>query len=89
MYKIYIELLEKIFWFEFSITVFLTGIMGAYMKLYDKNSWLYKESQKEKWPYNTGSMATWRIIFTLTFVGGAFSIAFLGEIITKLIEILK
>lgn len=54
-----------------------------------KISWLYKESQKEKWPYNTGSMATWRIIFTLTFGGGAFSIAFLGEIITKLIEILK
>lgn len=28
------------------------GVYGAYLKLYDKNSWLYKESQQEKWPYN-------------------------------------
>ena len=83
------NLLIYTFLFIISFIVFFLGVWGAYLKLYDKNSWLYKESQKEKWPYNTGSMATWRIIFTLTFVGGAFSIAFLGEIITKLIEILK
>ena len=83
------NLLTYTFLFIISFIVFFLGVWGAYLKLYDKNSWLYKESQKEKWPYNTGSMATWRIIFTLTFGGGAFSIAFLGEIITKLIEILK
>ena len=83
------DILEGFLWIFFYFFLFLLGVYGAYLKLYDKNSWLYKESQKEKWPYNTGSMATWRIIFTLTFGGGAFSIAFLGEIITKLIEILK
>ena len=83
------ELYRELLWFLFSIIMLLLGLYLIYLKLYDKNSWLYKESQKEKWPYNTGSMATWRIIFTLTFGGGAFSIAFLGEIITKLIEILK
>lgn len=83
------DILEGFLWIFFYFFLFLLGVYGAYLKLYDKNSWLYKESQKEKWPYNTESMATWRIIFTLTFGGGAFSIAFLGEIITKLIEILK
>ena len=83
------ELLKYVLICVVSFIISFVGFWGAYLKLYDKNSWLYKESQKEKWPYNTGSMATWRIIFTLTFGGGAFSIAFLGEIITKLIEILK
>ena len=83
------DLLIYTFLFIISFIVFFLGVWGAYLKLYDRNSWLYKESQKEKWPYNTGSMATWRIIFTLTFGGGASSIAFLGEIITKLIKILK
>ena len=83
------ELYRELLWFLFSIIMLILGLYLIYLKLYDKNSWLYKESQKEKWPYNTESMATWRIIFTLTFGGGAFSIAFLGEIITKLIEILK
>ena len=66
------NLLIYTFLFIISFIVFFLGVWGAYLKLYDKNSWLYKESQKEKWPYNTGSMATWRIIFTLTFGGGAF-----------------
>ena len=66
------NLLTYTFLFIISFIVFLLGAWGAYLKLYDKNSWLYKESQKEKWPYNTGSMATWRIIFTLTFGEGHF-----------------
>ena len=86
MYKIYIELLEKIFWFEFSITVFLTGIMGAYMKLYDKNSWLYKESQQEKWPYNFDSQSSWRIILLLIIGGG---VAFLAGLIGIISDIIK
>ena len=86
MYKIYIELLEKIFWFEFSITVFLTGIMGAYMKLYDKNSWLYKESQEKEWPYNFDSQSSWRIILLLIIRGGG---AFLAGLIGIISDIIK
>ena len=43
--------------------------MGAYMKLYDKNSWLYKESQEKEWPYNFDSQSSWRTIFIVTFSG--------------------
>ena len=34
----YIELLENIFWMEFGLTGVISGIMGGYMKLYDKNN---------------------------------------------------
>jgi hypothetical protein len=89
MYKIYIELLEKIFWFEFSITVFLTGIMGAYMKLYDKNSWLYKESKEKEWPYNFDSQSSWRTIFIVTFSGAVFSFRFFKETFSLLKKLLN
>ena len=47
--NLFVELLENVFWMEFCLTAFITGIMGGYMKLYDKNSWMYKESQEEEW----------------------------------------
>ena len=88
MYKIYIELLEKIFWFEFSITVFLIGIMGAYLKLYDKNSWLYKESEGKSWLYDLSGMRSWGLIFAMTvWIIGFYTSLY--EIIAKLIELFK
>ena len=52
----YIELLENIFWMEFGLTGVISGIMGGYMKLYDKNSWLYKESEGKNWLYDLSGM---------------------------------
>ncbi len=65
----YIELLENIFWFEFSLTIFIVGVMGAYMKLFDKNSWLYKESHEDEISNNTGKIHTWGIILCLILGG--------------------
>ena len=55
----YIELLEKIFWMEFGLTGVISGIMGGYMKLYDKNSWLYKEAHDGSQLYNTNNIRNW------------------------------
>ena len=42
------DILEGFLWIFFYFFLFLLGVYGAYLKLYDKNSWLYKESQQEK-----------------------------------------
>ena len=65
----YIELLENIFWMEFGLTGVISGIMGGYMKLYDKNSWLYKEAHDESQLYNTNKIHTWGIILCLILGG--------------------
>jgi len=57
-------------WKFFYFFLFLLGVYGAYLKLYDKNSWLYKESQQEKWSYNFDSQGSWRIILLLIIGGG-------------------
>jgi len=80
------ELYRELLWFLFSIIMLLLGLYLIYLKLYDKNSWLYKESQKEKWPYNFNSQGSWRIILLLIIgVGGAF-LAGLIRIISDIIK---
>ena len=59
------------------------------MKLYDKNSWLYKESQEKEWPYNFDSQSSWRTIFIVTFSGAVFSFRFFKETFSLLKELLN
>lgn len=84
----YIELLENIFWMEFGLTGVISGIMGGYMKLYDKNSWLYKESEGKNWLYDLSGMRSWGGIFIMIVWGVGFYTS-LYEIIAKLIELFK
>ena len=80
----YIELLENIFWMEFGLTGVISGIMGGYMKLYDKNSWLYKEAHDVSQLYNTNNIRNWGVILNLIISGGAFFLHFLKKIISML-----
>ncbi|MBB1542792.1 MAG: hypothetical protein HG457_007875 [Flavobacteriaceae bacterium] len=80
------DILEGFLWIFFYFFLFLLGVYGAYLKLYDKNSWLYKESQQEKWPYNFDSQSSWRIILLLIIGGG---VAFLAGLIGIISDIIK
>ena len=86
--NLFVELLENVFWMEFCLTAFITGILGGHMKLYDKNSWMYKESQEEEWIYNTNSRHTWGVIISMTITGGGGIFIFSERIILLLLEIL-
>lgn len=72
----YIELLENIFWMEFGLTGVISGIMGGYMKLYDKNSWLYKEAHDESQLYNTNNIRNWGGDFKLDNIRRSFFFTF-------------
>ena len=80
------NLLIYTFLFIISFIVFFLGVWGAYLKLYDKNSWLYKESQQEKWLYNFDSQSSWRIILLLIIGGGGVFLAGLIRIISDIIK---
>ena len=76
------DILEGFLWIFFYFFLFVLGVYGAYLKLYDKNSWLYKESQQEKWLYNFDSQSSWRIILLLIIGGGGVFLAGLIRIIS-------
>ena len=59
------ELYRELLWFLFSIIMLLLGLYLIYLKLYAKNSWLYKESEGKNWLYDTDGMHTWGLIFLL------------------------
>ena len=63
-------------------------LWGAYLKLYDKNSWLYKESEGKSWLYDLSGMRSWGLIFAMTVWIIGFDTS-LYEIIAKLIELFK
>ena len=73
------DILEGFLWIFFYFFLFLLGVYGAYLKLYDKNSWLYKESQQD-------SQSSWRIILLLIIGGG---VAFLAGLIGIISDIIK
>ena len=52
------ELYRELLWFLFSIIMLILGLYLIYLKLYDKNSWLYKESEGKNWLYDTDGMHT-------------------------------
>ena len=54
------------------------------MKLYDKNSWLYKEAHDESQLYNTNNIRNWGVILNLIISGGAFFLHFLKKTISML-----
>jgi len=59
------ELLKYVLICVVSFIISFVGFWGAYLKLYDKNSWLYKESEGKNWLYDTDGMHTWGLIFLL------------------------
>lgn len=63
------ELYRELLWFLFSIIMLFLGLYLIYLKLYDKNSWLYKESEGKNWLYDTDGMHTWGLIFLLVSSG--------------------
>jgi len=82
------NLLIYTFLFIISFIVFFLGVWGAYLKLYDKNSWLYKESEGKNWLYDLSGMRSWGGIFIMIVWGVGFYTS-LYEIIAKLIELFK
>ena len=74
------ELLKYVLICVVSFIISFVGFWGAYLKLYDKNSWLYKESEGKSWLYDLSGMRSWGIIGFYTS---------LYEIIAKLIELFK
>ncbi len=62
-------LYKEILWFIFSVIIFMLGVFLSYLKLFKKDSWLYKESEGIDWLYDTDGIRTWGIIFALICVG--------------------
>jgi hypothetical protein len=82
------DILEGFLWIFFYFSLFLLGVYGAYLKLYDKNSWLYKESEGKSWLYDLSGMRSWGLIFAMTvWIIGFYTSLY--EIIAKLIELFK
>ena len=50
------ELLKYVLICVVSFIISFVGFWGAYLKLYDKNSWLYKESEGKNWLYDLSGM---------------------------------
>ena len=71
------DLKREVILFLFSFFVFSLGVYGGYLKLYDKNSWLYKESEGKNWLYDLDGMRNWKIIVFLIGggIGGIFQTA--------------
>ncbi len=69
-------MLKDILILIFSISVLIVSIYGAYLKLFEKESWLYKESEGIHWLYDTDGIRTWAIILSgiIAGIGGIFGI---------------
>ena len=82
------ELLKYVLICVVSFIISFVGFLGAYLKLYDKNSWLYKESEGKSWLYDLCGMRSWGLIFAMTvWIIGFYTSLY--EIIAKLIELFK
>jgi len=66
------ELLKYVLICVVSFIISFVGFWGAYLKLYDKNSWLYKEAHDESQLYNINNIRNWGVILNLIISGGAF-----------------
>ena len=66
------ELLKYVLICVVSFIISFVGFWGAYLKLYDKNSWLYKESEGKNWLYDLSGMRSWKLILSMI-VGGTIS----------------
>lgn len=62
------------------LVMFVLGIYGAYLKLFDKSSWLYKESEGTDWLYDSSNVNIWALILNLIVGGGGIFYYFLGEV---------
>ena len=82
------ELLKYVLICVVSFIISFVGFWGAYLKLYDKNSWLYKESERKNWLYDLSGMRSWGLIFAMiVWIIGFYTSLY--EIIAKLIKLFK